>query len=105
MQSISSTEFTGWMAYYNIEPFGERIADLRMGVATATLANINRGAKQKPYAPEDFMVWVTQEQEPVLFLDGADQARLVAMTVFGIDLSQSKGKGKKFTVKRKRNDS
>ncbi len=44
------------------------------------------------------MPWVEQKAKEVFFDDPKDQARFVAMAVFGIDLSQAKGK--KFRVKR-----
>jgi hypothetical protein len=100
-REIDSVEFADWMAFYNIEPFGERIADIRMGMLAATTANIHRDPKTKAFEPADFMPWVERKAKEVLFDDPADQAKFVAMAIFGIDLSQAKGK--KFKVKRNRN--
>ena len=38
-QEISSVEFAEWVAYYQLEPFGEDRADLRCGNITSTLIN------------------------------------------------------------------
>ncbi|WP_425126245.1 phage tail assembly protein T [Burkholderia gladioli] len=103
-RAIDSDEFARWMAYYRVEPFGERVADLRMGQLAALIANVNRNSKVRPdpYLPIDFMPWVEERKasEPVLFENPKDQAKFVALALFGVDLSQ--GDGKKFKVKRRR---
>jgi hypothetical protein len=43
------------MLYEQMEPFGERGAYLRNGIAVAMLYNVNRGQKDEPANPEDFM--------------------------------------------------
>jgi hypothetical protein len=54
---ISSRELSEWMAYAQMEPFGEERADLRAGIIAATIANMNRDPKKraKPFGPEEFM--------------------------------------------------
>jgi hypothetical protein len=52
---VSSCELTEWAAFYALEPFGEERADLRAGIISATVANVNRGEKQEPLAAADFM--------------------------------------------------
>lgn len=93
------------MAYYLVEPWGERMADIRAGMICSTLANINRDSKRTPdpFQPADFMPWVEKKQEPVLNSDPADQAQLVALTLFGIDLNKIKSEGKRVTIKRRKN--
>lgn len=87
---ISSLEFTEWMAYYKVEPFGEMIADLRHGVATSVLANVNRNleAKPEPYRADDFIHWRTTDEPPqqeLIALDDPDeQAELILSRVFRI---------------------
>jgi len=87
---ISSLEFTEWQAYYALEPFGEEIADLRHGVATAVLANVNRNpqARPKPYAAKDFIHWRhtgpdEADEEPVLLDDPVAQSNLIRAAMFG----------------------
>lgn len=56
LQSLSGREFMEWMAYAEIEPFGEERADLRMAILAALIANVHRDPeKTKPFGPEDFM--------------------------------------------------
>jgi len=50
-----SRELTEWLAYYQIEPWGEERADLRAAINTTVLANVNRGKSQRAYKIEDFM--------------------------------------------------
>jgi hypothetical protein len=83
-------EFTEWQAYYELEPFGEEIADLRHGVATAVLANVNRNAeaRPKPYAANDFIHWrstgqAEEEADPVLLDDPVAQSNLMRAAMFG----------------------
>ena len=59
---MSSNEFTEWLAYYRLEPFGEERADLRMAILAALIANVNSDGKKK-YSPEEFMPVFDQEQE------------------------------------------
>ena len=90
-QEIDSHEFCYWMAYYGLEPWGEKVADMRHGIAVATLANINRNteARPEPYAPSEFIPWGTSdrqkstEMEPVLLDEPDAQARLIKAAVFG----------------------
>lgn len=43
------------LAYGRVEPFGEQRADLRSGIIASTVANVNRGRRQKAFQPTDFM--------------------------------------------------
>ena len=48
--------FTDWMAYANVEPFGEERADLRAGIVASVVANVmGRKKGQRPYKPSQFM--------------------------------------------------
>lgn len=55
MERMSTAEFVEWMLYEQIEPFGERRADLRAGMNCATTANVHR-TREQPYPPSDFML-------------------------------------------------
>lgn len=55
LRSITAKQFQEWYLYAQIEPFGEKRADLRMAATNALLANINRGKNQTPYKIEDFL--------------------------------------------------
>ncbi len=45
-----------WEYYYQVEPFGAEVEELRFGNICAVLANINRDSKTKPFTPADFFV-------------------------------------------------
>ncbi len=51
----SSRELTEWMAYFQLDPFGEERADLRAGIVASTVANSQRGRKGVAFKPKDFM--------------------------------------------------
>lgn len=54
---MSGAEFTEWMIYSKLEPFGEERADLRAGIIAANIANAHRDRKKqpKPFTAFDFM--------------------------------------------------
>ncbi len=52
---MSSAEYAEWIAFMGLEPIGEVRADLRAGIVASTIANVNRGKRQKPFKPADFM--------------------------------------------------
>jgi hypothetical protein len=56
-------ELTEWMAYYQMEPFGERRADVRSAIVAAILANANREKDQKPYKVKDFVLFKDDEED------------------------------------------
>jgi hypothetical protein len=53
---MSSLEFSGWMAFYNVDPWGEERADLRAALIACTIANVNRGEGQEPFEIEQFLL-------------------------------------------------
>jgi hypothetical protein len=79
------------MAYYELEPFGDQLADLRHGVAAALVANINRNREStpEPFRAADFIHWgeqanTTEVAEPVLLDDPIAQSNLIRAAIFGI---------------------
>ena len=94
---MSSAEFGEWKAYYSIEPFGDRIDDIRMGTVASVVANVNRSKDTPPYKPLDFVPWVQEPQAEV----SAPSPEAVAVTVFGINLAELKASGKKQLVIRR----
>lgn len=87
---MTSAEFTEWQAYYQLEPFGEVVADERHGAALALHANLNRDVKARPdpFVPDDFIPWretrEASDEEPILLEDDKAQADLVRAMVFGL---------------------
>lgn len=56
LAEMPSRLLSEWMAYFEIEPFGEERGDLRMGILAALIANINRDPKRaRSFEPKDFM--------------------------------------------------
>jgi len=61
-ERMSSAEFTRWIAYSNIEPFGYPMDNFRMGVPTSSIVNAIRStipmekgkSRPKPMKPSDF---------------------------------------------------
>ena len=51
-----------WMAYYQLEPWGDEW--LRSAVSFAQFQNANRGKNKKAMKPEDFMPVEKREQTP-----------------------------------------
>ena len=60
---MSSAEFTEWVAYYSIEPFGEFRRDLQAGIVASTLANIH--GPRRPLSPADFVLDFTRAAEEI----------------------------------------
>ncbi len=44
-----------WIALERVDPWGEWRADLRAGIVASTIANVNRGKKDKAFSAQDFM--------------------------------------------------
>jgi hypothetical protein len=58
---MSSAEFTRWIAYANLEPFGYPMDNYRMGVPSAAIVNtiratvrMEKGKRPKPVKASDF---------------------------------------------------
>lgn len=98
-EEISSAEFGEWVAYFTIEPFGDRVEDLRMGTVASVIANVNRGKNTPTFAPLDFVPWAT---EPKSETTDAPTPEAVAALVFGINLAELKQNGTKQIVLQRR---
>ncbi len=79
---ISSRELSEWMAYAQLEPWGEARADLRAGIVASTVANTARDPKKrkKPFAPEDFMPKFEKETQSA----EEQRARMDALAALGL---------------------
>ena len=58
-REIDSIEFAYWLEYSQIEPFGAPYEDMRAGMVTSMLANINRdtATHPEPFGILDFVPW------------------------------------------------
>lgn len=65
-QRMSSHEFTEWMAYYEIEPFGEERADLRQAMTTQGIYNTLQAQRKHPkwHKLDEFMPF-KDKPEPI----------------------------------------
>ena len=74
---MGSDEFSEWLAFYQLEPFGDYRADYRSGVVASTFANAHRAKDASPFRPEDFMPFM--EKQAIQQDVGLNVARFKAM--------------------------
>lgn len=53
---MTSAQFSEWLAYSRIEPWGEERDDLRIGILASMIANMFREKGKKPAKPSDFIL-------------------------------------------------
>ncbi len=65
LREIGARQIFEWFAFSALEGFGERRADLRMGILASLIANVHRDARKKPsaYKPADFIPRIREEQD------------------------------------------
>lgn len=68
-ERMSSHEFSEWMAFYDIEPFGDEWR--QSGQIVSAIANSNRKKGARPFKIEDFMP-IAPEQPKAVEPDDAD---------------------------------
>lgn len=54
-ESMGAAELTEWIAFFELEPWGEERMDLRFATLNSILVNALRGKGQKPVTPADLM--------------------------------------------------
>lgn len=59
---MSSHEFTHWIAYYNLHPFGVERDNAHAGLIASMIGNAHRGKHGKPFNPSDFMFQSDRER-------------------------------------------
>ncbi len=55
LDGLTVDQFLSWMAYYNVEPFGEERADLRSAIVACQIVNVNIPKGKKRAKVADFM--------------------------------------------------
>lgn len=55
LDRISSTELSEWMAFFQLEPWGNEVDMLGHAITASTVANTVRPKGHKAYRPQDFM--------------------------------------------------
>lgn len=65
LREISARQLGEWFAYALLEGFGDRRADIRMGILASLIANVHRDAKRKPspYKPADFIPRIKEDED------------------------------------------
>ena len=61
---LTSRHVSEWMAYSQLEPFGERHRDMSFGILGALVANMFRGSDKPAYGIEKFMVPTWEARQP-----------------------------------------
>jgi len=55
LSQMSASLLHEWLAYSKVEPFGERRRDIRSGIISAVVANVNRKKGKKAFQANDFL--------------------------------------------------
>ena len=87
LASMDSCEITEWIAYDQLEPFGEQREDLRVGQICSTVANHSFSPPTKPRKPTDYMLFAQADQpetQPTLLKDAKAQSDLIRQVIFGV---------------------
>lgn len=85
LEEIGSGELAEWIAFYDLEPFGGQVDDLRAGLNPALTVNMNRDPKSDPVTPLSFFPWSekTEPQKPVE-LSPEETAKLIKARIFKV---------------------
>lgn len=62
LREMPSYKLTEWMAYHNIEPFGDELVDMHMAKLASILINANLKKGATPITPEKMRLWKTIEE-------------------------------------------
>ena len=62
LASMTTDEFDEWEEYYNLEPWGEERADLRIGLLACAVEKLVAGDKAQ-WKPEMFLIDPTMKRE------------------------------------------
>lgn len=71
LRRIPSRLLSEWMAFFQIEPFGEERADLQAGIVAAAVVNSQRAKGSRAISPFDFIPKfdeIPDEPDPELLL-------------------------------------
>lgn len=56
LAKMTGLQMQEWEWFFQIEPFGAEVEELRLGQISSTLANLQRSEKCKPFGADDFFV-------------------------------------------------
>jgi len=78
---LTSRQVSEWIAFSELEPFGEQIDWLRTGVLASLIANVNKQKGAKPFKPTDFM---PEESRHVSQTESTDEMKSKILDLFGL---------------------
>lgn len=89
LAALTASQVAEWLAFANIEPFGELRADFRAGQIAATVANFagkTLGEHAEHAVAADFMPALAEGRKPPepILLPPEEQAKLIKARIFGI---------------------
>lgn len=73
LERMSSGLLTEWEAFFRLEPWGAEVENRRFALVAATIANMLRGERTRPYKLDDFLLRSVAATE----LDEEQRSRLL----------------------------
>lgn len=84
LEAIDSRELSEWIAYAELEPFGEERADLRAGIIASTNVNLWRSKGQPACRADAFMPKFDREEKAApAIIPFVDYFRTLAIAMGG----------------------
>ncbi len=90
-RTISSREFTQWLAFYRLDPFGGYRQDVHAGIIASTIANVNRSRKTKAFKVEDFVVGWNEPPKPKQSVQSMKANLMAAFKASGCEIIDKTG--------------
>lgn len=75
LSNLSARELDEWVAFFELEPFGDTRGDIQMAQLCTLVANIARDRRQRAYRIKDFLLRWEGDPQPAL----AEQWRVIEM--------------------------
>jgi hypothetical protein len=64
LAKMTGLQMQDWEWFFQIEPFGAEVEELRFGQISSTLANIKRSENSKAFCASDFFVTFQKSHKP-----------------------------------------
>ncbi len=64
LAKMTGLQMQDWEWFYQVEPFGAEVEELRFGQISSTIANIKRPANSKAFSASDFLVTFAKFHKP-----------------------------------------
>lgn len=82
-RTMSSHEFTEWIAFYGLEPFGFRGEFMGNAMVASVIANTNRDKDTKPFKMEDFLPTDPKPPQPQTAAQMKQFASMITLALGG----------------------